>query len=292
MQCFLNQPAHARVSGLSSRRVCSASKAKGAGALKLVNGWQEVGCRRIKTQQDLLALIFLPLRFLLCTKSISYGTVRTIVLRKMNNPKLPAIARRSLAIQFLCFAMMLIVLGCDADESREKALVRSKHEDSGESTRQLQTPDWPTGLSTDTIEAPSIAVEAPTRAQPITAASQIQRVSEDNGVATWNVWIKLSIARGHYIYAPDNKAGPFRPLAVEMQLPDDATNISDWKFPVSNDHSGNAVYYDSVMFYRQLRIPKETKIDSALILHYQVCNEDVCYPPAMLQLAGSDGHLP
>ncbi len=33
----------------------------------------------------------------------------------------------------------------------------------------------------------------------------------------------------------------------------------------------------------------ETKLDSTLILHYQVCNEDVCYPPAKLQLAGSMG---
>ena len=187
---------------------------------------------------------------------------------------------------------MLIVLGCDAVDSHEKASVRSMHESSDESTGLLQTPVSPTGLSIDSIEVPSIPVEPPTRAQPVTAAMQNQRVSEDKGIATWNVWIKLSIARGHYIYAPDNKDGSFRPLTVEMPLPEDATIVSDWKFPASNDHGGNTVYYDSVLFYRQLRVPKGTKLDSTLILHYQVCNEDVCYPPAKLQLAGSDGHSP
>lgn len=220
------------------------------------------------------------------------GTVQTIVVHYMTKPRLPAIARRSHAIRFFCLATMLIVLGCDAVDSHEKALVRSLHESSGESTGLLQTPVSPTGLSTDTIEVPSIPVEAPTQAQPVTAAMQRQRVSEDKGVATWNVWIKLSIARGHYIYAPDSKEGPFRPLAVEMPLPDNGAIVSDWKFPASNDHGGSAVYYDSVMFYRQLRVPKETKLDATLILHYQVCNEDVCYPPAKLQLAGSNGDLP
>jgi hypothetical protein len=210
----------------------------------------------------------------------------------MDNPKFPSIARGSLAIQGLCFAMMLVALGCDADNSQEKASVRSMHADSGEPSGPLPAPDSPTDLAIDAIEAPSIEVEVPTRARPVTAAMQNQRVSEEKGIATWNVWIKLSIARGHYIYAPDNKAGPFRSLAIEMPLPEDATIVSDWRFPSSNDHSGNAVYYDSVMFYRQLRIPKETKLDSTLILHYQVCNEDVCYPPAKLQLAGSDAHLP
>lgn len=221
---------------------------------------------------------------------IHFGTVRTIVVYKMGNPKPPSIARGSLAIQCLCFAMMLVALGCDANDSREKASVRSIHPDSGESSGHMQAPDSPTDLAIDAIETPSIEVEVPTRARPVTAAVQNQRVSEEKGVATWNVWIKLSLARGHYIYAPDNKAGPFRSLAIEMPLPEDATIVSDWKFPASNDHGGNAVYYDSVMFYRQLRIPTETKLDSTLILHYQVCNEDVCYPPAKLQLAGSDGH--
>jgi hypothetical protein len=216
---------------------------------------------------------------------IHLGTVQTIVVHKMDNPKFPSIARGSLAIQGLCFAMMLVALGCDANDSREKASARSMHADSGESSGHLQA-------AIDAIEAPSMAVEVPTRARPVTAAMQNQRVSEENGMATWNVWIKLSIARGHYIYAPDNKAGPFRSLAIEMPLPEDATIVSDWRFPSSNDHSGNAVYYDSVMFYRQLRVPMETKLDSTLILHYQVCNEDVCYPPSKLQLAGSDGHLP
>lgn len=215
-----------------------------------------------------------------------------MVVHKMDNPKLPTIARRVLSVRCLCLATILIGLGCGADDSGEKPSVRSKQEDPGESTGHLQTPESPTALSVDSIEAPSISVEAPTRAQPVTAAMQVERLSEDQGMARWNIWIKLSIARGHYIYAPDNKAGPFRPLAIEMPLPNAAAIEVDWKFPVSKDHVGSAVYYDSVTVFRQLRIPVDTKLDLTATLHYQVCNEDVCYPPASLQLTGANRHLP
>jgi hypothetical protein len=106
------------------------------------------------------------------------------------------------------------------------------------------------------------------------------------------VWIKLSIARGHYIYAADNAESPFRPLAIEMPQLDGETIVVDWKFPVSNDHNGNAVYYDSVLVHRQIRLPMDTTPGLMATLQFQVCNEDVCYPPATLELTGSIAPLP
>lgn len=214
------------------------------------------------------------------------------MIRNMNNLKLIETLPTWLSIQWLCIVAMFIELSCDAVDIHKTLPVRSMHEDLGEFTDAPQLSDVPTDRSTDKVDAPSIRVEAPSRTHPVTAAMQTRRVSEDQDAATWNVWIKVSIARGHYIYAAKNKDGPFRPLAIEMPLLDGETIVVDWKLPVSKDQNGKAVYYDSVIVYRQIRVPIDTSRKLRSTLHYQVCNEDVCYPPATIQLTDYIGHLP
>ncbi|MFN7292511.1 MAG: hypothetical protein ACK5YR_20365 [Pirellula sp.] len=154
----------------------------------------------------------------------------------MDNNRLPEMPRLLLSLQFLFVAVMLILLGCDKVDGNKKKPIQSKYEDSGKSTDHSSMLDSPTGGSNDTVVAPSLSVEPATRRQPVTAAMQMQRVSVDKSVAIWNVWIKSSIAREHYIYAADNAESPFRPLAIEMPQLDGETIVVDWKFPVTNDH--------------------------------------------------------
>ncbi|MCU0718511.1 MAG: protein-disulfide reductase DsbD N-terminal domain-containing protein [Pirellula sp.] len=210
----------------------------------------------------------------------------------MDNNKLPEMPRRLLSLQFLFVAVMLYLLGCDKVAANKIKPIQSKYEDSGKSTDHSSMPDSPTGGSNDTVVAPSLSVEPATRRQPVTAAMQMQRVSVDKSIATWNVWVKISIARGHYIYAADNTEGPFRPLAIKMPQLDGETAVVDWTFPVSTEHNGNTVYYDSVLVRRQIRLPINSTPGLSATLQFQVCNEDVCYPPATLELTGSIAPLP
>lgn len=198
----------------------------------------------------------------------------------------------SLSVRFLCFVAFLLFLGCDKEGSDRKLPNRSPNDDSGESAVDSQILDASSDRSIDTAEAPSISVETPTRRQPVTAAMYSRRVSVVDGVAIWSVWIKVLIARGHYIYAADKTESPFRPLAIEMSQLDGETIGVDWKFPVSTDHNGNAVYYDSVLVHRQIRLPMDTTPGLKATLQFQVCNEDVCYPPATLELTGTIAPLP
>ena len=80
----------------------------------------------------------------------------------------------------------------------------------------------------------------------------------DGTASRAEVWIKLMIAGGHYVYGHVDEQDPFQPLAVELRLPDGAEFDGDWSYPESRQLNGHAVYYDSVLVHRRGRPGCET----------------------------------
>ncbi len=194
-----------------------------------------------------------------------------------------------LSIRSFILAAMLIALGCDIgalrDPSSSRTLLENTHDTSDQSLGLIP-------LTTETPVAnnePSITVELPTQDQPVTAAMFCQKMSENADSVTLDVWIKLLIARRHYIYAPADAEGPFRTLSVDLQLPSGTIGKGDWQFPSSNAKNGHEVYDGSVVMHRQVRHSKGPVSNLEATVHFQVCNEDVCYPPVKLQLTGLIG---
>lgn len=198
----------------------------------------------------------------------------------------------SLSIRGLSLAALLVTIGCDNVGRRDPSSSHSLNENSVASSGQsLSRYSAPSGSPIANIE-PSIIVELPTPVQPVTAAMFCENVSDKTDTVTVKVWIKVLIARGHYIYAPADAEGPFRTLSVDLKTPSAATNEDGWQFPSSNAKNGHAVYYDSVVLHRQLQISDGGVSELEATVQFQVCNEDVCYPPTKLQLTSSIGRSP
>ena len=200
--------------------------------------------------------------------------------------------RLSLSVRGLVLAALFIGIGCDSGTRSDPMSSQSLHENSAATGGQSLSSNSSVMESPIEPSEPSITVELPTRDQPVTAAMFCQIVSDNPDAVTLNVWIKLLIARGHYIYAPTDAEGPFRQLSVVLKMPSAATNDEDWQFPKSKAKNGHAVYSDSVLIHRQLRLSGERVSELEATVHFQACNEDVCYPPAKLQLTSSIDRSP
>lgn len=118
----------------------------------------------------------------------------------------------SLSIRGLSLTALLIGIGCDSGARRDSLSSHTLHENSDASSGQSHSHDSAPKESPIASSERSVTVELPTREQPVTAAMFCENASDKTDSVTLKVWIKVLIARGHYIYAPAEAEGPFRTL--------------------------------------------------------------------------------
>lgn len=137
------------------------------------------------------------------------------------------------------------------------------------------------------MREPSIEVNRPTFANPVTAAMVVVPASDAHGISRADVWIKLRIAGGHYVYASDEKNPPFHPLQIELKLPSGIEAAGDWVFPAAETLSGHTVYFDAMVAHRALRgtVTAGTMIEA--VVTFQACNDDVCFPARTITIFAS-----
>jgi hypothetical protein len=93
---------------------------------------------------------------------------------------------------------------------------------------------------------------------------------------------------GYHIYAMDRKVSPFIPTALKLTLPAGLAPAGDWVGPTpERDQGGVEIYTDAAVFRRAVKAlagtaPKRYSIGAEL--HYQVCNDTMCYPPKKVAL--------
>ena len=197
----------------------------------------------------------------------------------------------SISFRILVTLAMLSALGCESSTLRSQPRDKLDSNNSDVANARSQILDLSTIATSTAVSEPFISVELPTRDRPVSAAMSCQIVSDNDDSTVVEVWIKVKIARGHYVYASGDDQGPFKGLSVELQLPKNSSTEGDWQFPVPISKNGHKVYFDSVVMHRQLRCSKASDSKVEATVHFQVCNEDVCYPSATLPISGSIARL-
>ena len=135
----------------------------------------------------------------------------------------------------------------------------------------------------DEISAPD-----PSPSEPVTAVMTIrpQRASAGDTV---EVLVHVRIAGAHFIHAQDDAGGPYSPVAVTTTLPDGLEPIGNWRFPAPEMHHGNSpVYRNTALLRRSLGVGSGFEPRTLTVigeLRYQVCTEELCWPPGKLKLS-------
>ena len=86
----------------------------------------------------------------------------------------------------------------------------------------------------------------------------------------------------------DPKVSPFIPTSLKLTLPDGLKSTGDWTGPSpERDKDGVEIYTGAAVFRRALKAdagaaPKRYSI--GVELEYQVCNNEMCYPPKKVEL--------
>jgi hypothetical protein len=127
----------------------------------------------------------------------------------------------------------------------------------------------------------------PTRAEPVKAAMQASAASVSPG-GQFEVLVQARILSDYHIYGMDPKVSPFIPTTLKLTLPDGLEAAGEWTGPSpERDKAGVEIYTGTAVFRRAVKasaggVPKKCSI--GVELEYQVCNNDMCYPPKKVEL--------
>lgn len=133
-----------------------------------------------------------------------------------------------------------------------------------------------------------VFVPEPSPSEPVAAVMTIRPVRASIGDSV-EVLVSVRIASAHVIHAKDDAGGPYFPLDVTATLPEGVEPNGDWRFPTSEKWHGNSpVYRNSVSLRRSLKVVAGPEPRNLMVkgeLRYQVCTEELCWPPGKLELS-------
>ncbi|MCR9296735.1 MAG: protein-disulfide reductase DsbD N-terminal domain-containing protein, partial [bacterium] len=134
-------------------------------------------------------------------------------------------------------------------------------------------------------DVPQITVANPTAEAPVTAGMSCARnPGKDN---EFDLFIRLRIAEGYYLHAPDEKHPDMIPVSASLDFGNLAEATSELVFPTGSiDESGYAVYRDEIVLRARFR-PSDSaaEIPIKATINYQVCSATSCLPPSVIVLS-------
>lgn len=130
----------------------------------------------------------------------------------------------------------------------------------------------------------------PSASEPVTAVMQAVPAEIPAG-GTFELFVRAAIASAHHVYARVPEDSPFQAAVLELNLPPGLEALDDWSRsePVQR-RPGEWVYTGSAWFRRRLRVvapPPDGVVTIRGLLHFQACNEELCWPPGVLPLSVS-----
>jgi hypothetical protein len=134
---------------------------------------------------------------------------------------------------------------------------------------------------------PQMNVPTPSGKTRVTAAVALQPAAVGPG-ETFTVFIKARIAEGHWIYAMEDSGSENIPTSIEASVPRTAEPEAPWRRPqpkVLPDDSrrlGGEVLFSRPYLVEGYAQPQKHKL--RFKLHFQVCNELVCWPPEAVDM--------
>jgi hypothetical protein len=144
---------------------------------------------------------------------------------------------------------------------------------------------------------PATAVKAPNpeASKPVTAALGIVPEKIVAG-KTATLLIKVRILALHHIYALNKSGSENTPTSFQLQLPKGMKLNANWKAPEPKKGKGKSrIYEEEVIFEAPVLVGEKVSAGKHTIkceMAYQVCDEELCWPPAKLNLAAEIEVLP
>lgn len=147
-----------------------------------------------------------------------------------------------------------------------------------------QTPE---DASAGNAAAPEIPVDRPTFADPVTAGMACVPSSgstEAGSADVVDVWVKVQVAAGYYVYGQLEESAPFHALKVELQLPAGAQPLGEWEFPPPGQKNGHEIYGGTLMLHRRISVADRSEHPLQATVHYQACSDEACLLPDKIVL--------
>jgi hypothetical protein len=148
---------------------------------------------------------------------------------------------------------------------------------------------------TELDPAKSVKVSAPEVHKPVTAALAVVPPGATAG-KTGMLVVKVRIFTLQHIYALDKSGSENTPTTLKVDLPKGLSFKGRWKAPDPKNGKGKSrIYEDEVVFRRPFVIDRSVPTGRYPIkceLAYQVCDEELCWPPATIPLSTEIEVLP
>ena len=126
-----------------------------------------------------------------------------------------------------------------------------------------------------------LSVGEPSAANPVKVAMRIRPAAAAPGESV-DAIVYARIAPAHYLHAASDSDTTFKPVSIELKLPDTLESSEDWQFPPPIEIHGEARgYRESVLIRRSLRIATDAKPQTITLsgtLRFQACTDELCWP--------------
>ena len=136
--------------------------------------------------------------------------------------------------------------------------------------------------------AATLKVPDPEASKPVTAVLAVVPEKVAPGT-TATLLVKVRILPLHHIYALNKSGSENTPTTLKLQLPKGVALKGAWKAAEAKKAKDKSRIYESeVVFRGTLSVTKAAvpgKHTMKCEMEYQVCNEELCWPPAKLDLA-------
>jgi hypothetical protein len=136
-----------------------------------------------------------------------------------------------------------------------------------------------------------IDVAAPTHEQPVTAAMAIVNAKGSNVVTRGEqcvVLVRVRILPLFHIYGLNKSGTDNTPTRLKLALPNGVKAVRDWTAQEPKKAGKALIYEEEITFVTTLMVGKKSPQGKHAIkcqIEYQVCNEELCWPPAKIDLA-------
>jgi len=140
--------------------------------------------------------------------------------------------------------------------------------------------EWSLGRIGWTNSLADVTTPAPTDREPVTAGLALADPTPAPGSLVV-LRLRVRVAPGHHIYAPEEPAKTYTPLTLKLTLPEGWEEFGEWNEPAAAHKDGHSILAGDLMFRRLLVVPRNATGAAPLScdLKVQACNADFCWPP-------------
>ena len=134
---------------------------------------------------------------------------------------------------------------------------------------------------------PEVSAPAPSSAHRVTAAAMISPARAFRGGKV-TLLVKIRVAPGHHIYALEKSGTVSVPTSIETELPGTLRPEGPWRGPEPKVNTDGSRTLSGDLVFRRRFVVQDAPATQAgklrIKVSYQVCSEEVCWPPASIPL--------